>query len=279
MPITESENPSVRELKGMHLWHDDLSSCSQRVRAVLAEKGLEWESHLLIIPKGENLTPEFLAINPKGLVPVFVHDGILITESMDIIDYLDRTFPDPPMRPAAPEAIQQMKHWMDITDQAQYDLKVLSHEFIFRAVRDISAEQSEIFENDVKNDVLVDFIRIYKQGDKLPDDMISESVNNTDRWFRDLDAALTSRDWVVSDRLTLADIACMPNVHRYELMDWPLEKYPHVVKWHNHIKATKAYGSGILDWEPPHVRERLSEYVQTRGKDGYHVACFGVLAA
>ena len=279
MPITEPENPALRELSGMHLWHDDLSSCSQRVRAVLAEKSLDWESNLLIIPKGENLTPEFLAINPKGLVPVFVHDGRLITESMDIIDYLDKSYPEPSMRPGGSEEVLQMKHWMEVTDKAQYDLKVLSHEFIFRAVRDISSEQGEIFENDVKNDVLVDFIRVYKQGDKLPEEMITDSVNNTDRWFRELDAALAGRDWVVGEGMTLADIACMPNVHRYELMDWPLNNYPNVVKWHNQIKSTKAYKTGILEWEPPHVRERLSSYVQNRSSEGYHVARFGVLAA
>lgn len=279
MPIIEPRDQSIKELKGMHLWHDDLSSCSQRVRAVLAEKNLDWESHLLLIPKGETTTPEFLAINPKGLVPVFVHDGVPMTESMDIIDYLDRTFPKPALRSAEPDEFQQMKHWMEVTDQAQYDLKVLSHEFIFRAVRDISEKQAEMFEKKVENDVLVDFINVYKQSDKLPDDMISKSVDKTDLWFRSLDAALANRDWLVGDKLTLADIACMPNVHRFELMDWPIEKYPNVVKWHNHVRQTTSYKMGIVDWEPPHVRKILSDFVHSRAHEGYHVRKFGVLAA
>jgi len=275
MPIIESRDPSIKDLKGMHLWHDDLSSCSQRVRAVLAEKGLDWESHLLKIPKGETTTPEFLAINPMGLVPVFVHDGVLMTESMDIIVYLDKIFPEPALRPTESDELQQMKHWMEITDKAQYDLKVLSHEFIFRAVRNISAEQTEMFENDV----LVEFIKVYNHSDKLPTDMISQSVNNTDHWFQDLDSALADRNWLVGGRMTLADIACMPNAHRFELMDWPVEKYPNVVNWHNQIKETKGYRAGIIDWEPTHVRELLSDFVHSRGNDGYHVCKFGVLAA
>ena len=177
MPIIEPEDQSIKTLKGLHLWHDDLSSCSQRVRAVLAIKGLNWDDHLLAIPKGDTTTPQYLAINPKGLVPVLVHDGFLWTESIDIIDYLDRTYPKPALRPVDPEQEAQMIRWMKSADTAQYDLKVLSHEFLFRAVRDVSDADLKIFENNVENEVLVDFMRTYQKSDKLPEDMIAKSVD------------------------------------------------------------------------------------------------------
>jgi len=278
MTIIEPKDQSIKKLKGLHLWHDDLSSCSQRVRAVLSIKNLDWESHLLAIPKGDTTTPEYLAINPKGLVPVLVHDGMLMTESTYIIDYLDQTYPVPALHPNDPALVAQMNQWLALADGAQYDLKVLSHEFLFRAARDVSAADVENFENNVDNEVLVKFIRVYHEQDRLPEDMIAESVDRTDEWFRQLDEVLNGRRWLVGDALSLADIAWMPNVHRFELMDWPMERYPHLVAWHKQIKDTKAYQYGILQWEPPPAREMLTGFVRAREQDGYHVRNFGSLA-
>src|SRR4029077_10816395 len=49
-----------------------------------------------------SLTPEYLKINPNGVVPTLVHDGTIIVESTVIIHYLDDLFPDPPLMPRAP---------------------------------------------------------------------------------------------------------------------------------------------------------------------------------
>jgi glutathione S-transferase len=278
MPIIEPGDQSIRRLTGIHLWHDDLSSCSQRVRTTLAHKGRSWESHLLEIPKGDNTTAKYLSINPKGLVPALVHDGVLMTESMDIIDYLDRTFADPPLRPDAPELVHRMKHWMKMADEAQYALKVLSHEFLFRAVRKISKADLAVFEKNVENEVLVDFIRIYQRGEMLPEEMITECVDHTDQGFHELDAALQSKRWLVGENLSLADIAWMPNIHRMELMDWPLDRYPNLVAWHDNVKSLDCYRTGIVQWEPQPAREMLTSYALTRGNEGHHVRNFGRLA-
>ena len=277
MPVIEPKDPSLPNFRGIHLWHDDLSSCSQRVRMVLAVKGLHWVSHLIEIPKGDNTTPEYLAINPKGLVPAFVHDGMLMIESIDIIEYLDRTFLEPPLSPRDPELRPQMEEWLKRADSAQYDLKVLSHEFLFRAVRKVSAADLENFEKNVDNDILVDFIRLYRRGDRLPGAMISESVTRTDVCFRNLDKALAGMDWLVNDALTLADIAWMPNVHRMQLMDWPLDRYPNLQSWHERVRSLDAYRKGIVDWEPPPARELLTSFAKSRGSKGHHVRNYGSL--
>ncbi len=278
MPIVENNDPTITGLTGIHLWHDDLSSCSQRVRTVLAEKDQEWESHQLELLHGDNLAPEFLAINPKGLVPVLVHDGVLRTESVDIIDYLDTVFPTPTLRPSHAEGVAAMMSWLVAAEEAQYDLKVLSHEFLFRAARKISDQDLATFEADVKNDVLVGFIRAYHGADYLPAEMVTDCVNRTDAGFALVDAALGDRNWLVGDGLSLADIAWMPNVHRFELMDWPMERYPNLAAWHGRVKQLPSYDAGILDWEPRPARIMLTRFARQRGKAGYHVRNFGVLA-
>ena len=85
----------------LELYHGTTSVCAQKVRLTLAEKGLEWQSHLLEL-NGDHLTPEYLKFNPNGVVPTLVHDGTIIVESTVIIHYLDDLFPDPPLMPRAP---------------------------------------------------------------------------------------------------------------------------------------------------------------------------------
>ncbi len=77
--------------KGVHVLHFAGSSCSQKLRIFLNLKGIPWESHPIDLPGNENFRPWFLGINPRGLVPVLVHDGAVHIESNDIIQYLEKT--------------------------------------------------------------------------------------------------------------------------------------------------------------------------------------------
>ena len=79
----------VLEWKGLNLFHFQSSSCSQKTRILLSEKGVEWESHPINLMTHENFTHWFLGINPRGLVPVIVHNGEVHIESNDIMRYID----------------------------------------------------------------------------------------------------------------------------------------------------------------------------------------------
>jgi glutathione S-transferase len=277
MPIIEPQDQSLKELKGFHLWHSGLSSCSQRVRITLAEKGLAWESHEIDIPKNEHATPEYQAINPKGLVPALVDNGVLLIESCDIIDYLDQKYPTPPLHLEGDTA--EMAKWLDGADKAQIDLKLLSHEFLFRARKDMSVEEVEDFAAKHNNQVLVDFIREWQTCDVLPTEKIAASVDRMDENFWKLDAAVADQDWLMGKEMSLADIAWMPNVHRMTLMEWPLERYSNLCNWFERVKARPSYQEALVDWEPAGLQERFSGYVAMRKKTtGVHVTAFGVLA-
>ena len=71
------------------------SLCSQMVRVALEEKKVLYKHHHIHLEhNAENLTKAFLAVNPKALVPVLVHNGEVHTDSWKIIRYLDKLFPD-----------------------------------------------------------------------------------------------------------------------------------------------------------------------------------------
>jgi len=75
------------------------SSASYRVRIALNLKGLSAEHLPHHLRKGEQRDPAYLAINPQGLVPTLQDQGIIITQSLAIIEWLEETHPEPPLLP------------------------------------------------------------------------------------------------------------------------------------------------------------------------------------
>ena len=96
----------------MILHHGWRSSASRRVRLCLEEKGLTYESHVVDMAKLEHHSPEYLKINPNGVIPTLIHDGRPLHESGTICEYLDESFPDPPLRPEAPYERAVMRNWI-----------------------------------------------------------------------------------------------------------------------------------------------------------------------
>jgi maleylacetoacetate isomerase len=76
------------------------SSAAFRVRIALNLKKLNYESAFIHLRRGDQRQPGFLDINPQGLVPALEVDDTLLTQSLPIIEYLDETYPEPPLLPS-----------------------------------------------------------------------------------------------------------------------------------------------------------------------------------
>jgi maleylacetoacetate isomerase/maleylpyruvate isomerase len=77
------------------------SSAAYRVRIALALKGLAYDYVGVDLPKGGQYSPEYAAVNPQSLVPVLEDEGVLLSQSLAIIEYLEETHPEPPLLPSA----------------------------------------------------------------------------------------------------------------------------------------------------------------------------------
>jgi len=86
----------------LELYHAHHSTCSQKVRLCLAEKGLEFESQLVNLAMKEQLAPDYLEINPNGVVPTLVDDGRVVIDSSVICEYLDEVYTDISLTPSDP---------------------------------------------------------------------------------------------------------------------------------------------------------------------------------
>ena len=87
------------------------SSAAYRVRIALNLKGLEYETVPVHLARdgGEQHRPEFNDLNPQELVPVLLHGNRILRQSMAIIEYLDETFPSPPLMPATARDRQRVR--------------------------------------------------------------------------------------------------------------------------------------------------------------------------
>ena len=94
------------------LYNAPQSTCSQKVRICLWEKGIDFEEVKLDLFRGDQLTPEYKKINPNGVVPSLVHDGQPIVDSSVIIEYLDELIPENPLRPDSALGRAHMCEWL-----------------------------------------------------------------------------------------------------------------------------------------------------------------------
>jgi glutathione S-transferase len=97
----------------LKLYNAPHSTCSQKVRICLAEKGLPFEDIRLDLGKGKDqLKPEYLKLNPNGVVPTLVDDGDVIIDSSVICEYLDEKYSEPKLAPEDVVQRAKMRAWM-----------------------------------------------------------------------------------------------------------------------------------------------------------------------
>lgn len=249
MGIHDSPNPEVKTLRGLHLYHFFLSNCSQRVRFGLEEKGLAWTSHHVNLPAGEHATAEYQSINPKGVVPTLVHDGVVVIESNDILAYLDEHFPEPPLRPADAGARRAMQELVDAASDIQPAIKVLSHELLFRRFRKVEPEHVAFFEANHNDPELVAFLRDYAAEDDAWKARVEKGHADMRAALVRLEDALSRRPWLSGEDFGLADISWLVNANRLAQAGYDLEPYPKLRAWLGKVAARPACDRA-LSWRP-----------------------------
>jgi glutathione S-transferase len=235
----------ARGLEGLHLYHYGLSNCSQKVRMVLAEKGLGWTNHHLDLAKSEHRTDAYRRVHPNGVVPALVDDGTTIIESSDIMEYLDERFPNPPLRPAGEHDLMQMRLWVARQDSIRRPLVILSNEFVFRAIG-------------------------ATDGAPPSRSTIAGAVRTVNQALAEMNRHMCDRTWLAGNALSLADIAWVVDVHRFARMHFPMFPYPNVRAWYRRMRKLTSFRQAVLAYEPAGFRRRVDLYTCRRWLTGTH---------
>ena len=237
------------------VYHHNISVCAQKVRLVLAEKNVPWESRHVDLERGEQLTPEYLRIHPKGFVPAIVHDGNIVIESTLICEYLDDVFPEPPLKPKDPAAVARMRLWPKAVDDGlHFAIGSISHAAAFMPYLKKSMTVEQIEER-LKR--MPDKGRSARQIELLHRGLdagfVRDGLKLYDKSIGEMEVALERGPWLFGEQFTLADIALIPYIERVDRLGMSRFWEPHrprVTAWFARMRARPSFATAIDAFAP-----------------------------
>ncbi|MBI3452237.1 MAG: glutathione S-transferase family protein [Rhodospirillales bacterium] len=207
------------------------SPFSWRVLLALEAKRLPYQSNLLQASKGDNKTPGYLALNPRGRVPTLRHGDVVIYESLAILAYLDRTFPDVPL--FGRTAQETGRIWQAISEFTSYTSPPMTN---------------------VARPLLFG-----KQGEEEAAIRSAAAVVHDE--FAQMEKTFDGKTWLAGDAMTAADLAAYPmfqlllraaakdEAKPLDLGLAPLdERYPRLAAWMGGVEKLPGYART----RPPH---------------------------
>ncbi len=184
-----------------------LGTNSGRVFQTLLEKGVDFVERELIGTEFDHLKPAYLAVNPKGQVPTLVHDGRVLTEGMNINEYIDEAFEGPPLRPSDLRERWRMRIWCRYadTDLGRCLMMINWNRVVPTFVGNRSLEEVEAILQSVPDpDRRRSWLAAYKQI--TPPEHIEESRRRAAEGAKRVEENLLARPWVAGSTFSLADI-------------------------------------------------------------------------
>ncbi len=243
----------------MVLYHGWRSSASRRVRLCLAEKALPYDSHVIDMAKLEHHAPDYLRINPNGVIPTLLHDGRPLHESGTICEYLDEIAPDPPLRPADAYGRAVMRNWIRHIDGLIGNLIVFNWRHHLQKVAaewsddELAAKLARIPSRERQESWLRVARRPYTEEERATARTKLTGLLDT------METDLAATGWLVGGAYSIADIAAVPFVKRIEEEIAPDQVtpavHPRVHAWWTGIQARPAFAQAtigpFLDKETP----------------------------
>lgn len=237
------------------LYHFPSSVCAAKVRLVLHEKEVPWESKIIEILKGEQFQPWYVALNPNAVVPTLVHDEQPIVESAVICEYLDDVFPDPPLRPADLVDRSVMRIWASDVDTYMNGICAgITYPATHRhEVLKLSPEELQRFyDGHTDKDKLARRKRLIEQGYQAPD--AKHAVLVYDRFLTKLEDQLAKTGaWLAGRTYSIADAAATPYLVRLDMLnyqEWWRHSRPRLDDWYERIKARPSFRPAMIDVMP-----------------------------
>ena len=238
------------------LHHGWRSSASRRVRLCLAEKGLDFESRTVDLTKMEQHSPEYLKLNPLGVIPLLVlDDGRSLYESGTICEYLDETYPDPPLRPIDPFQRATMRNWIRHVDGLIGNLIVFNwvHSIAKVASQWSDAELAERMKKIPSKERQEAWLRAARKPytDEERAAARARLVQMLDKMEEMIGQGSDKGRWLVGNAYSIADIAVVPFIKRIDEEIAPdamtPAQHPRVAAWWAALQARPAFAKARIE--------------------------------
>ena len=235
------------------LYHNPISSCSQKVRMALAEKKLEFDSREIDLIGGAQHDPEYVKLNPNHVVPTLIHDDRVLIESTLINEYLEDAFPERSLVPAEPAGRHAMRLWTKRIDgQVHPSAGVITfgigtRPMILQRPPDEIEESIQAIPDPARRAARRSVIEL---GIKAPE--MRSAVRAFASMLDDMNAALEDRDYLLGNDFSLADACVLPYVLRLDhLAMTPLiAARPRAAAWFERVKARGSYEAAVAAFVP-----------------------------
>lgn len=230
----------------IELYHFWSSVCSVKVRMCLEEKNCTWQSRYVDLFSFQQMEPDYLALNPDGVVPTLVHNGVPVRESSVINEYIDEAFDGPALQPATPLDRARMREFIRRCDDGlpavalptlvkyilpklrnRWDENILQGQAKLRPAKFLRSLHERGLKGAVEPEELE---AAYVQLEHLLDAMESMLAQNG--------------PWLIGE-FSLADIAVAPYLFRLSALDstrfLSSGRRPHVDDWYDRISKRPAF--------------------------------------
>ncbi|MGX9356150.1 FtsZ-binding protein FzlA [Roseobacteraceae bacterium S113] len=205
------------------LYHVPLSPFCRKVRLVLAEKKIEVE---LAEERYWEQDPDFLRRNPAAKVPVLKMDGRTMAESAAIIEWIEETYPEPPLMPKSADAryeVRRLVGWFD-----------------------------DKFHSEVTSKLVYERVNKKITGEGFPDSKNVKAGAKAIKYHLDYMAwLLDHRRWLAGDVMTIADFTAAAHLSSLDYIsdvDW--NRSDAVKDWYAKIKSRPAFRGILADQVP-----------------------------
>jgi glutathione S-transferase len=195
-----------------------------RVLLALQLKGLPWRGHLLTTDLHEHKSPQMLAMNPRGRLPVLRDGDYVVFESLAVLYYLEQKYPAPPLFGRSPEEAG----------------------VIMRVVLEFQAY--------IETDLMRIVDELARPAPRFGEAPLLRAMHTVAREARTIEGRLSKGDWIVGDAVSAADIAiypCIRLLHRALLRPGAQElasrflpaevHYPQLARWLRRMEALPGY--------------------------------------
>lgn len=225
----------------LELYNTSVSTCSQKVRLALAEKGLAFTDRQVSLKDNEQLSDWYLKLNPNGVVPTLVNDGRAVIDSSVINEYLEEAFPEIPLLPRDPWLRARARAWRQYIDEVPtHAIRIPS--FNAFIVPQWGKDRKWAATRQEKAPLRKSLYRRLGPGG-YPQEDLDEAMEKLRQSVERMEDSLREGPWLAGGQFTLADISMTPNIVRLQDLGhtrlW--KDLPRVVDWFARIQARPSF--------------------------------------